>query len=78
MSSLNCHREFGILVIPLFHDKDIRQGGFEAFKVSPKQPIRFSLELHNVLPNESGHMNWIKFLQEGLDETILRCDRAGR
>ena len=49
---------------------------FEAFKVPPKRFTRFLLELHNVLPNESGLMNWIEFLQEDLDETISGCDRA--
>ena len=43
---------------------------FEAFKVLPKWFTRFLLELYDVLPNESGLMNWIEFLQEDLDETI--------
>ena len=47
-------------------DKEV----FEAFKVSLKPFTRFLLELHDVLPNESGLMNWIEFLQEDLDETI--------
>ena len=47
-------------------DKEV----FEAFKVPPKWFTRFLLELHDVLPNESGLMNWIEFLQEDLDETI--------
>jgi len=42
---------------------------FEAFKVPPKRFTRFLFELHDVLPNESGLMNWIEFLQE-LDEII--------
>ena len=46
-------------------DKEV----FEAFKVPPKWFTRFLLELHDVLPNESGLMNWIEFLQEDLDET---------
>ena len=41
---------------------------FEAFKVPPKRFTRFLLELHDVLPNENGLMNWIEFLQEDLDE----------
>ena len=53
-------------------DKEV----FEVFKVPPKQFTRFFLELHDVLPNERGLMNWIEFLQEDLDETIPRCDRA--
>jgi len=36
-------------------DKEI----FKAFKIPPKWFIRFLLELHNVLPNKSGLMNWI-------------------
>jgi len=44
---------------------------FEEFKVPPKWFTRFLLELHDILPNESGLMNWIEFLQEDLDETIL-------
>jgi len=51
---------------------------FKAFKVPPKPFIRFLLELYDVLPNESGLMNWIEFFQEDLDETIPRCDRARR
>jgi len=51
---------------------------FKAFKVPPKRFTMFLLELHDVLPNESGLMNWIVFLQEDLDETILGCDGAGR
>ena len=51
---------------------------FEAFKMPSKQFTRFLLELHDVLSNESGLMNWIEFLQEDLDETISGCDRAGR
>ena len=47
-------------------DKEV----FKAFKVPPKWFTRFFLELHNVLPNESGLINWIEFLQEDLDETI--------
>ena len=55
-------------------DKEV----FEAFKVAPKYFTRFLLELHDVLPNESGLVNLIEFLQEDLDETIPRCDRVGR
>jgi len=55
-------------------DKEV----FKAFKVPPKWFTRFLLELHDVLSNESGLINWIEFLQEDLDETIPRCDRAGR
>jgi len=55
-------------------DKEV----FEVFKVPPKWFTRFFLELHDVLSNESGLMNWIKFLQENLDETISGCDRASR
>ena len=47
-------------------DKEV----FEAFKVPPKRFTRFFLELHDVLPNKSGLMNWIEFLQEDLGETI--------
>jgi len=43
---------------------------FEAFKVLPKWFTRFLLELLDVLPNESGLMNWIEFLQENLNEII--------
>ena len=39
-------------------DKEV----FEVFKVFPKWFTRFLLELHDVLPNESGLMDWIKFL----------------
>jgi len=53
-------------------DKEV----FDAFKVPPKWFTRFLLELHDVLPNESGLMNWIEFLQEDLNETISGCDRA--
>ena len=55
-------------------DKEV----FEAFKVFSKRFTRFLLELHDVLSNESGLMNWIEFLQEDLDETIPRCDGTGR
>ena len=50
---------------------------FETFKVPPKWLTNFLLELHDILPNESDLMNWIEFLQEALDKTISRCDRAG-
>jgi len=46
-------------------DKEV----FKAFKVPPKWFTRFLLELHDVLPNESGLMNWIEFLQEDLDKS---------
>ena len=49
-------------------DKEV----FEAFKVPPKRFARFLLELHDVLPNESGLIDLIEFLQEDLDETIPR------
>jgi len=55
-------------------DKEV----FEAFKVPPKWFTRFLLELHDVLLNESGLVNWIEFLQEDLDETIPQYDGAGR
>jgi len=55
-------------------DKEV----FKAFKVPPKWFTRFLLELHDVLPNESGLMNWIEFLQEDLDKIIPGCDRAAR
>ena len=51
---------------------------FKAFKVPPKRFTRFLLELYDVLLNESGLMNWIELLQEDLDETIPRCDKADR
>jgi len=47
----------------------------ETFKVSPKLFTRFLLELHDVLPNESGSVDMVEFLQEGLDKIIPRCDR---
>ena len=78
LSSLNHHKEFGIVAISLFHDEDIEQEVFEAFKVPPTWFTRFLLELHDIFPNESGLMNWIKFLQEDLDKIIPRCDRASR
>jgi len=43
---------------------------FETFKIPPKWLIRFFLELHDVLSNESGLVNWVEFLQEDLIETI--------
>ena len=55
-------------------DKEV----FEVFKVPPKRFTRFLLELHDIFPNESGLVDWIEFLQEDLDETIPRCDGAGR
>ena len=55
-------------------DKEV----FKAFKVPPERFTRFFLELHDWLPNESSLMNWIEFLQEDFDETILGCDRADR
>jgi len=51
-------------------DKEV----FEAFKIPPKWFTRFLLKLRDVLPNEGDLMNWIEFLQEDLDETILRYD----
>ena len=54
-------------------DKEV----FETFKIPPKWFNRFVLELHDVFPNESCLVNWIEFFQEDLDETNLRCDRAG-
>ena len=55
-------------------DKEV----FEAFKVRPKWFTRFLFVLHDIFPNEGGLVDWIEFLQEDLDETISRCDRAGR
>ena len=46
-------------------DKEV----FKAFKVPPEWFTRFLLELHDCLPNESGFMDWIEFLQEDLNET---------
>jgi len=43
-------------------DKEV----FEVFKVPPKWFTRFFLELHDVLPNESGFMNWIEFFKKTL------------
>ena len=48
-------------------DKEV----FKAFKVPPKRFIRFLLELHDLLPNESGLMNWIEFLQEDLTQDVI-------
>jgi len=50
---------------------------FEALKVPPKWFARILLELHDVLPNENGLMNWTEFLQEGLEESIPSYDEAG-
>ena len=47
------------------------------FKLPPKQFTRFLLELHDVLPNENGLIDWIEFLQEDLDETIQGCVEPG-
>ena len=74
MNSLNRHKEFGIVAISLFHIRTLDKEVFEAFKVPLKWFTRFFLELHVVLPNKRGLMNWIEFLQEDPDETILRCD----
>ena len=38
----------------------------DAFKIPPKWFTRFLLELHDVLSNESGLMNWIEFLKKTL------------
>jgi len=38
----------------------------------------FLLELHYVLPNEGDFMDMVEFLQENLDEIILRYDRICR
>jgi len=55
-------------------DKEV----FEAFKIPPKRFTRLLLELHDVLSNDSGLVNWIEFLQEDLDEIIPRCDGTDR
>ena len=47
-------------------DKDV----FEMFKVSPKWFTSSLLELHDIFSMESGLVNRIEFLQEGLDEII--------
>ena len=70
LSTLNRHREFDIVAISLSMMRTLDKELFEAFKLPPKWFTRFLLELHNVLPNESGLMNMIEFLQEVLDETI--------
>jgi len=54
-------------------DKEV----FKAFKVPTKWFAWFLLELHDILPNESGLIDWLEFLQEDLDETIPQCERAG-
>ena len=51
---------------------------FETFKVPPKLFTKFFLELHDILPNERGLVDRIKFLQENLNEIILRSDRINR
>jgi len=43
-------------------DKEV----FKAFKVPLKRFIRFLLELHDVLPNESGLVKWIDFFKKTL------------
>jgi len=43
-------------------DKEV----FEAFKVPPKWFTRFLLELYDVLPNESGLINWIELFKKTL------------
>jgi len=55
-------------------DKEV----FEAFKIPSKWFTRFLFELHDVLPNESGIVNWVEFLQEDLDEIIPQCDGTDR
>ena len=50
-------------------DKEV----FETFKILSKWFTRFLLEMHDVLFNDSGLVNWIEFLQEDLDEIIPRC-----
>ena len=54
LSSLNRHKEFDIVAISLFHVRTLDKEVFKAFKVPPKRFTRFLLELHDVLPNESG------------------------
>ena len=61
-NSLNCHKEFGIVAISLFHVRTLDKEVFEAFKVPPKWFTRFLLEVHDIFPNESGLINWIEFL----------------
>jgi len=47
---------------------------FESLKVSPKWLARFLSELHDILSNEDSFVDWVEFLQEGLDEIIPRRD----
>jgi len=47
---------------------------FKSLKVSPKWLARFLPELHDILSNEGNFVNWVEFLQEGLDEIIPRRD----
>jgi len=51
---------------------------FEMFKVPPKWFTKFFLELHDILPNESGIVDRIEFFQENLNEIIPRSDRVNR
>jgi len=50
----------------------------ETFKVPLKWFTSFLLELHDILSNESGLVNGIEFLQEGLDKIIPRSDGINR
>jgi len=43
---------------------------FETFKVPPERFARFLLELHDILPNKSGLVDRVEFLQKNPEEII--------
>ena len=42
---------------------------FEAFKVPPKWFTRFLPELHDILSNDGGFVNWVEFLKKILKKS---------
>ena len=43
-------------------------------KVSPEWFALLLPKLHDVLSDEGSLVDWVKFLQESLDEIVARCD----
>jgi len=70
----NHHREYGTDVIFLHRDEGTELRDLESFKVSPEWFTLFLPKLHDILSDEGSLVDWVKFLQEGLDEIVPHCN----
>jgi len=63
------HREFDTVASSLCHDITLGKKVFEMFKVPPKWFIKFLLELHDILSNESDIMDKVNFFKKTLTKS---------